>query len=186
MNRKGSISLVVLLSGLVLIMITMSLMTIQINEVKAVQSSRQRICAQYVAESAMELAVWELYEITEEIIQEYVNGAGTHQGMMNQGFDNYLKHRLYHQLPQFNVNQPAKLMLPVSENGENNPSHEDHLIRMKVEKSTDQQQLILTVQGICGRARSTLQSVLDLPQMTGQYVSSLYLVSTRQILSDWP
>ena len=180
MNRKGSISLVVLLSGLVLIMITMSLLTIQMNEAMAFQSSRQRICAQYVAESAMELAVWELYEMTEEIIQEYVNGAG-----MNQGFDNYLKHRLSHQLPEFNVNQPTQLILPVS-GSDNSTFHEDHLIRMKVEKSTDQKQLIVTVQGICGRARSTLKSVLDLPEKTGHAVSSLYLVSTRQILSDWP
>lgn len=208
-RQKGFIAVTILLSGMIILLLGVSLLTLHVHEAQAFQSSRNRVCAHYTAEAGMELMLWELYEWGEEVIRDYE--ALVQQGVIRDdtgtgsGFDSHLHLKLYQMLLQANQHGDDLLPSPfqglnAGECGEAPEDQEDegneHLhLRLKVESDPSKKQLTVTVQGICQRARVTQRAVVDLPavrQETSEcgnfieaYITSLYLVSRVQCPSPW-
>ncbi|MDW7670630.1 MAG: hypothetical protein SCK57_06115 [Bacillota bacterium] len=206
-SRQGFISVTILLAGMILMVLAFSLFTRQEHETLAMQSSRNRVCAHYTAEAGMELMLWELYEWGEEVIREYEAklASGTPVTDISWDFDAHVQLHLFPLLNQLNQHGDDLLPSPFQnlsggEGGEDDPEDQEeesaaqHL-RLKVESDPSQQQLIVTVQGICHRARVTQRAVVDLPTVkqeksecnnfTHTYITSLYLVSRVQCPSPW-
>ena len=164
-RQSGYISIFVLLTGMVLILITLSLLTRQVNEVTAVSSFQHRTQAHYLAASGMDMALWQLFEWSEEAITAYEEGVAlaAETGAAVPSLSDYLRSHVIYQLYRLNQydNSPMDNPLP--------GLHKDHSIRFKVEASIDEAQVTITAQGICDKARVTQQAVVALPRITHVY-----------------
>ena len=193
-GRGGYISIFVLLTGMVLILITLSLLTRQVNEVKGVQSFQHRTQAHYLADAGMNMALWQLYEWSEEAIIAYEEGVmlAAEMGAKVPSLTDYLQNHVVHQLYRLNQYDKKPLENPLPGLDTN------HGIRFKVEASSDETQVTVTAQGICDKARVTQQAVVNLPRVTQVnpleredgmgnevVIQGLHLVSRFQTSSIW-
>lgn len=193
-ESRGYISIFVLLTGMVLILITLSLLTRQVNEVTAVSSFQHRTQAHYLAASGMDMALWQLFEWSEEAITAYEAGVAlaAETGAAVPSLTDYLRNHVIYQFYRLNQydNSPMDNPLP--------GLHKDHSIRFKVEASIDEAQVTITAQGICDKARVTQQAVVKLPRVTQVnrleaeggtgnevVIQGMHLISRFQTSSIW-
>ncbi len=194
LGSGGYISLFVLLTGMMLILITLSLLTQQVNEVMAVESFQHKTQAHYLADAGMDMALWQLYDWSEEAISTYEEGVAlaAETGAAVPSLKDYVRSQVISQLDQFNQYDNTPMDNPLQ-----NVDH-DHSMRFKVETSIDEEQVTVTVQGICDKARVTQQAVVALPRVTQVtsleaeggtgsevLIQGLYLISRFQTSSIW-
>lgn len=193
-SSGGYISIFVLLTGMILLLITLSLLTRQVNEVMAVGSFQHKTQAHYLAEAGMDMALWQLYEWSEEAIAAYEEGVAlaAETGMTVPSLKEYSRSHVIFQLYRLNEYNNTPLDKPFS------GLEEDHSIRLKVEASIDEAQVTLVAQGICEKARVTQQAVVALPRVTQVtsleaeggtgneiVIQGLHLISRFQTPSIW-
>lgn len=190
----GYVSVFVLLTGMILILITLSLLTRQMNEVKAVASFQDKTQAHYLATSGMDMALWQLYEWSEEAVLAYEEGVrlAAETGVAVPSLKNYIRSHVVQRLYKLNAfnTRPSQNFIPQVE--------QEHSLRMRVVASIDGELVTLTVQGVSQKARITQQAVVQLPRVVaveplgpeGQNgnlvtIHGLNLVSRFQTFSIW-
>jgi len=183
MNRRGSVALWVMMAGMILMMLALSVMARQMTSYQATISSENRLRAHYLAESGMEMALWQLNEWVEEGVESYRESPGTQSP--EPWVRQYLVSRLYllNDFDTHPLDRPFPLLTT------------PHQIRMKAELCIEGTQLTVTVEGRCENARITRQALLEMPVATpiqgggGEYarwkLTPLRLVSLRQIEPYW-
>ena len=190
----GYISIFVLLTGMVLILITLSLLTRQVNEVMALRSFQNRTQAHYLAEAGMDMTLWQLYEWSEEAIEAYGEGVtlAGETGATVPSLTDYIRSHVVYQLYRLNEYNNSPMDNPLA------GLETDHHIRLKVEASVDETQVTVTAQGICEKARVTQQAVVALPRVTQvtpleasggtgneMVIQGMLLISRFQTASIW-
>lgn len=193
-RQSGYISIFVLLTGMVLILITLSLLTRQVNEVMALRSFQNRTQAHYLAEAGMDMTLWQLYEWSEEAIEAYGEGVAlaAETGATVPSLTDYIRSHVVYQLYRLNQYDNKPMDNPLA------GLEKDHHIRLKVEASIDEAQVTVTAQGICDKARVTLQAVVVLPRITQvtpleasgstgkvEMIQGMHLISRFQTSSIW-
>lgn len=158
----GYISIFVLLTGMLLILITLSLLTRQMNEVMAIKSFQHRTQAHYLSDSGMDMALWQLYEWSEDALAAYEEGVtlAAETGAAVPSLKDYVRSHVIYQLYRLNEYNSTPMDNPFQQLELN------HGIRLKVEASIDESQITITAQGICEKSRVTQQSVVALPKVT--------------------
>ena len=190
-GRKGYISLFVLLSGMILLILTLSLLTRQVNEGLGLQSFRHRVQAHYLAESGMDMALWQLWEWNDAAMEAYEESLWTAIELesaapsLNDCLRTHVMHQLY-RLNAFDKSPMTNLFDELTQ---------PHAIRMKAEPSICEGQVTLTVMGTYGRARVTQRAVAQMPHLSHVedaegggsewVIRHMTLVSRSQIVSDW-
>ena len=186
-DEKGMISVFVLLTGMILVMLSLSLLTRQVASVKAVQSYEHRVRAHYLAASGMEMVLWQLHQWSEEAVAEtlQIHSADTDfQELLAQ----QVQQRVVHQLYRINLHETQPLENFFSD------MIQPHQLRFQVNACIRQETVTIVVEGTYANARVAQEAVVLLPlsrvHTTGlgneAVVTGMVLQSRSQCLSPWP
>ena len=190
-TQKGAVSLVVLMAGMLLIFITLSFLTRQVNEVTAVQSFQNRIQAHYLVESGMDILLWQLYEWSEEAVDCFVEKTvSDHSGKTpSHLLSDTINACVVQPLESINHHR----FIPLTNPFEDLP--QPHSLRMKADASSDERFITVTVMGTYGKARVTQRAVVQMPHIAEikkdpdaghtLLINDMILISRSQVLSDW-
>lgn len=188
-HHQGAASLFVLMMGLLLVILTMSLITRQLTERQAVRSFENRLQAHYLAESGMELALWQLSQWSDQSVEAFLEGF-TNDGSPSSALADHIRHEVIFNLHQINAFRHHPLQQLFSDDAT------PHAIKMQAEASIDEKEIVLTVQGNYGNARVAQQAIVQLPVIISGihpeapsdqvYVKTMVLHSRSQVLATWP
>ncbi len=157
--RRGSISVYVLLTGMVLVYVILSLANRQLNEAKSVQSFQHSTQAHYLTTSGMDMALWQLSQWSTEAVASYEEAvmlAVDHETSLPV-FHDYVVSHVILQLYRLNAYESSPLQNLFPE------LVVPHSIRMKIEPSFDETVVQVYVQGTFGNARTTQRAKVILP-----------------------
>ena len=180
-QREGYVSIVCLFIGMSIIALTLSVMTLHMNDYQLQQSSGNRIRAQYLAESGMDLTLHQLYEWSEDAIEDLFLVLLQDSDAIHH-LDDYLYHHMIHQV---NSN---KQYLQIDLNGMYAEYAHDHGMNVIVRSSVDKT-LRVKVHGYYDNARVYLEGVVQMPAIVVEIgeggtemfmIKSLYLKSLVQ------
>ncbi|SMP48674.1 hypothetical protein [Anoxynatronum buryatiense] len=187
--RRGAASLFVIMMGMLLILLTMSLLTRQLAEQQAVRSFENRLQAHYLTESGMELALWQLNEWTDRAVEAFLEIESYDSGS-SALLAEHVRHEVIFQLHHMNAYRTTPLQQVFADD----PT--PHALRMLAEVSIDEKEIVITVQGNYGNARVAQRAVVELPVIVdgssdesvseGLHVKTMFLRTRNQVVAVWP
>ena len=187
--NRGWASIFVLTLGLLLVLLTMSLITRQITEQLALRSFENRLQAHYLAESGMELALWQISQWADQSVESFLNSDSLERPPCDV-LAGHVRREVILNLDKINHYRHTPLQPVFTEDTMS------HSLRMLAEASSDGSHIVLTVQGNYGNARVAQRAVVQLPVIVtgssvgvaeeGLYVKTMELRSRSQVLATWP
>ena len=155
-RQQGYISIVCLFIGMSIIALALSVMELHSNDLFLQQSSGNRVKAQYLAESGMEMAMYQLHTWSEEAIEAYFQSKPIEGGAVP-ALEPYLQQHIIHKLQAINQYQHTAISPLYQE------YQQEHGVFLSVEPSSDKKTLKIKVQGYYESARVYLEGRVRMP-----------------------
>ncbi|SFH48184.1 hypothetical protein SAMN05192551_101151 [Tindallia magadiensis] len=164
-NSKGYISIICLLIGSSVIALSLSIMSLHVNDYYLQQSSFHRVKAQYLAESAFILTMHNLFLWSEDAINTYIDMAND-KNKTAPLLEVHLEKHFIQKLSSME-NEISKQMKEAFSEYEH-----EHGFDVSISVSTDRKTLIINVHGYYENARVFLEGRAKMPLIVNEHHKS--------------
>ncbi|RQD67233.1 MAG: hypothetical protein D5S00_11065 [Tindallia sp. MSAO_Bac2] len=157
-RQEGYISIVCLIIGMSVIALTLSVMTLYMNDFHIQRSSANRIRAQYLAESGMDMTMHQLNLWAEEAIEDLLSMTEDEKPFPFQS-NAFLEENIINRLYIINQYEHTAMSQLYPE------YKQDHGIYVSVKPSANRKTLKIRVQGYYANARIYLEGIVLMPRI---------------------